>query len=621
MAEKYLKDMAKEISDYIPGNTEMKENEENVMISSDMEVGVKGINLNIEMSSSTVKIKGAREYKYPISDEAEREFQKDMLERHNGYSIYVNGQVLSFSKFFSYQDNEEAISTIKTAIDDLKDVVKTFEDDCVSFEEKSIDIQHEEDYDPEENINLVNVDNSFHAVSMTEKDNDDYEKEHQDFAERTFHELAKKTGCTENGNEASKTNENGKTFKLILFKLDAEILISISINASRDVGAMYTSFINANYPEVMCGYDADTECFTVKKYSNPDKYAPEETEEFLNLCNTAIDACIKEYETTLTKKDSADFASDVQQILAEQTEGIAEREKAVAAREEEIAVKEKEMMAREAELKQQLDALQKEKAAMQEKAEKESELLKRHEAEMQEKIKAYEERNTKDILNIQQLANQVAALQNRQNAIGQSGGNDEEIFRMKSKVQQLTSQKIALEKKLTEKITGKDKQIRDLSDTIHAKDMEIKKINSEMQDIVKNQVSEEMKKNEKKIKSLEKQVNAIGHILTSEDMIKYYEQYYEDMDIKKFHAANAETVTYNDESLEIRIRFGDMNFVDVSREAALKDQILRKLNSKFGDIKFFSKDNRIIARAYFKKNATAEDVDDLVETLASNFTK
>ena len=90
---------------------------------------------------------------------------------------------------------------------------------------------------------------------------------------------------------------------------------------------MYASFINANYPELRSAYDTDNELFTVRRYSSPDKYAPEETEEYLKMCSTAIDACVQNYKATLTKKDSSDFASDVQQILAEQTETVAEREK------------------------------------------------------------------------------------------------------------------------------------------------------------------------------------------------------------------------------------------------------------------------------------------------------
>ena len=113
---------------------------------------------------------------------------------------------------------------------------------------------------------------------------------------------------------------------------------------------MYASFINANYPELRSAYDTNNELFTVRRYSSPDKYAPEETEEYLKMCSTAIDACVQNYKATLTKKDSSDFASDVQQILAEQTETVAEREKIVASREQAMAQKEQEMLAREAEL-------------------------------------------------------------------------------------------------------------------------------------------------------------------------------------------------------------------------------------------------------------------------------
>ena len=64
-----------------------------------------------------------------------------------------------------------------------------------------------------------------------------------------------------------------------------------------------------------------------------------------------------------------------------------------------------------------------------------------------------------------------------------------------------------------------------------------------------------------------------------------------------------------------------MNYVDVTRDAALKDSILRKLNTKYSDYKFFSKDNKITGRGYFSKTSTAAEVDVLIETLAANFSK
>lgn len=621
MAEEILMGIANKIKEIIP-EAEITEAGEKVLITAEHEIGIKGISITIECSTRSIKVKGSREYKYPITDKAVEEFQEEMLSKYPGYSIYVSGQILSYSKVFTYQDELYAINEIKNNIDIIEDAVLTFENDCVNFMEKEVDNKNSsEEYNPEDNINIVNVDNSFHAVSTTEQDNSNYEEQHNNYAKKVFYDLAKRLDADVNGNEMSAVYADDTTIRCVLFPLDAEILVSVSVHATRDIGAMYASYITSNYPELMSSFDEESGLFSVRTYSSPDEYEPEGTQDLLELCITASKACVNEYKQTLEKKDSADFASDVQQILVEQTETVWEREKAVAAREEEMANKEAEMMQREEELNQKLKELEEEKKRIQNEAEEERQKMKDHEAEMEEKIKAYEDRNTKDILNIQQLANQVAALQNRQNALGKVDDKaEEEIFRMKNKVQQLTSQKIALEKKLTEKITGKDAKIRELSDVITQKDSEYKKLESNIDDRVNSRVSDEVKKTDVKIKQLEAELSKIGHILTPEEMIDYLEQY-TDAKIAKRHASNAEFVVYNDEALEIRIRFGETNYVDVTREAALKDTILRKLNTKHGDIKFFSKENKITARSYFKKNATVEEVDDLIASLSAHFTK
>ena len=621
MAEKYLLGLAEEIKKLIPGNVDIHEDDDRVNVLAEMDIGIKGVKVNIECTSSTVKVKGARTYKYPIEDASADKFQHEMIEKHPGYAIYANGQLLSFSKFFSYQSLEEALNTIRAALDTLRDAVVVFENDCVNFLEKNVE-QSNEEYNPEDNVKIVNVDNSYHAVSTTEQDNKDYEKEHEDFAKKIFKNVAKKINGTINGNEVVAFNkETGMTLRCVLFPLDAEILVSASISASKDVGAMYSAYINANYSDLINAYDAEKEMFTVRTYSIPDKYSPDDTEELLTLCKTAIADCVNEYKHTLEKKDSADFAADIQQVLAEQTEQIAERENAITAREDAMRERESELKVREAELEKQLQELAAEKEELEKTTNAERERIKEYEAEMQKKIKDYEERNVKDILNIQQLANQVASLQSRQSSIGKVDDDAvEEMRRMESKVRQLTSQKIALEKKLTEKIKNKDSKISALSDVIGKKDSEIKKIKTNIEDMVQSQVSDEVKKSSAHIEDLEKQLAEVGHILTPEDIISYYKQY-SDIEAKKFHAPNAEFVVYNDASLEVRIKIGETNYVDVSKEAAVKDQILRRLNTKYVDAKFFSKDSRIVARSYFKKNATSEEVDEIIAVLSKNFEK
>lgn len=625
MVESYVLGICEELKKVLPENTKTNETEENVVLSFCLESGVKGIDVNIELSNKIIKAKGTREYEYPISEKAANEFQYTISETYPGYAIYTTGQSFAVSKFVYYQSTSEAMDEINAILNVMKDAVSKFETQCVNFNNAKAVVEEDEygdydDYDPEENVKVIDVNNNYHVVSTTELDNDVYDESHKEFAEKTFNKIAEMFGIKRNGNEiVFKDSHSEQIVTCLLIPLDAEILIKVTVNVPRDIGMIYQTFINTSYPELRSSYNAETEEFSVKRYSTPDEYAPDETFEYIELCRTAMSECVKEYEQNLNKKESSEFISDVQQILSEQTESVSEREKAVAAREEEINKYEEQLKEKEKEFERKLQELEEEKAAMLEESEKEKRRLAEYEEEMQEKIKVYEERNTKDILNIQQLAAQLAKLQQRQSVSGMDEDAEEEIFRLKSKINQMTKQKIALEKKLTEKIDERNSKIKELSDELNKKNLDLKDVESGIEDRIKAKVAEEVKAAEEKIKGLETQLSEIGHILTPDEMLEYYKDF--DFDAKKRHAANAEFIVYNDEALEIKIRFGDVNYVDVSRVASMKDVMLRKFNSKFVNVKFFSKDDKIIARAYFKNNATVEEVDELVTSLASRFSK
>ena len=227
MAENYLIGMAEEIKSYIPGTSNIEEGDSKITINAELKTGIKGISVAIECAPNTVKIKGTQEYKYPISEESVEEFQQEMMEKYSGCNVYVSGQVFAFSKFFSYQTVEEAVKTTEEIIDAMQDAVVTFENDCVNFLEKDVEAK-EEDYNPEENVNLVHVDNAYHAVSTTMQDTEDYEEEHRKFAEKIFCDLAAEIGGTLNGNEVILADEKEKiTTDCIFLPLDAEILVSI----------------------------------------------------------------------------------------------------------------------------------------------------------------------------------------------------------------------------------------------------------------------------------------------------------------------------------------------------------------------------------------------------------
>ena len=95
MAEKFLLEMAETIKASIPGNNIQIEDQENkAVISGDMECGIKGINVSIECSTSTIKIKGAREYKYPITEASKDIFQQEMIKKYRMLSRKERDSIL-----------------------------------------------------------------------------------------------------------------------------------------------------------------------------------------------------------------------------------------------------------------------------------------------------------------------------------------------------------------------------------------------------------------------------------------------------------------------------------------------------------------------------------------------
>ena len=617
MLEEYIKIIIEAASGF--GDFRSAEKEGKMYVEGELKAGTKGMTVSMECSPSSVKIKGTREYRYEILENTTEAFQDMMQDKYPDCYCYVSGNSLTFSKYGTFRDGDEASKIVTQTLKKMAEAVSMFERRCVNFENSLDEHEEEEEYNPEDNISLVEVDNSYHAAPATASDNEAYLEDNRDFAEEEFDELCKTIGGTRDGNEIT-VKRGGCTVNAILYPLDGAIGIQLVSEVSKEVAAMYSTFFRTSYPEMFCDYTDGN--FVLEMYSYPDRYAPGETQSYFEACLKAMDACIQEYDQMLKKKDSAEFASDIQEVLSEQTKSVMEREKAVSAREEEVAAREAELEQRLAEVEEWAKNLEEENDAMKKELEEEKARIQEHEAQMQEEMKTYEERNTKDILRIQQLAKQVSTLQDRQATLGQgSGGDEAEMFRLKSRVQQLISQKASLEKALNEKITARDTKIKELKDVASEKEAELRKIEAEIDDIAKSRAAEEAQKTADELDSLHKRLDSIGHILTAAELLKHYKEY-DGLNPKKFHAPDGgQFVVYTDESLEVRIRVGSMNYVDVSKKATLKDPVLKKLNSANTDIKFFNKDDKIVARSYFPINASTEEVEDVVDKIADFFTK
>lgn len=423
------------------------------------------------------------------------------------------------------------------------------------------------------------------------------------------------------GNSFS-VKENGKFIRCTQYEDKSDLLIYVSIPLEQDVSQIYAGHVRANFPELQPGYDSKYNSFFVKGFAIPSEYTPNVAQETLDSCIAALDSCVKEFAENMKKRGSSDYAAKLQEVVKQQAELVDEREKEVHEKEREIYNLQQRLEKQRAEYENGLASLKREKEKfLKEKEAFEQDILHRRE-EMDTEIQRYKDSKTKDLLNMQQLANQISELQNRLS--NKTGGkeNSEELFRLQSKVKQVTTQRVAMEKALSERLNQKDAKILNLSDTISEKEREIAVLQKGREDIIHSSILKDRKRVKSYIQSLETKIREQGHSITADDVIGYYQKIEgEDMDIRKRIGQNATVVTYEEGSLSIRVIFEKVNIVEVSKIASIDAKKLKRLNDKYGDIKFFCREKSVVARAYFANNATLEDVDNIIEELCEKFKK
>ena len=329
----------------------------------------------------------------------------------------------------------------------------------------------------------------------------------------------------------------------------------------------------------------------------------------------------------LDKKDSEKFAMEMQNIMSEQAKKLTERENTLSEKEKEIENLKKEMESSKAELKDREEKLKEREEEFEREKEKTEEKIKKIKEEADERVKRYEEQNTKDIMNMQNLAKQISYLQDRLNVAPSSSDADteDEIARLKAKTRQLTLQKASVEKEMKNVVSERDAKIKRLSDVITEKEQDITALKKEMNTKVSAKVEKETMKSQGYVSELESKLKSIGHIITPDEIFEYYKKNEdEDAGVEEKHAANATIISFKDGELDVAIRIGDMLCsVEVSKNTVVNDKVLRKLNTKFGDIKFFISptQQQTTARAYFAPNASLDQIDSTLDRVLENFKK
>lgn len=606
-------------------------------ISGHINAGALGADLRIDILQSgdkrfNIKIKATQSYKYRVSEIDAAEWQSETNEKYsnNGYSVYFTSPTLTFVKFLPVGIDDAATtkSVITRAVAIIKKIIPDFEKRCVNFDMEN---EHKEtEYDPTK-VELKTVDDKFHATSASEEDAKAIEDEDSSYAKERFEDLAQKykAEISENkkGLPSFKFKDGETDMMAVLHSDDADIELFAIVPANDEAGAMYVSHAHSSYDDLTARYDKNSKLFTLKADVFPYKYTPTDVEDAIASLTAAAASCKAEWSDTLDKKDSEKFAMEMQNIMSEQAKKLTERENSLSEKEKEIENLKKEIESSKAELNDREEKLREREEEFEREKEKAEEKIKKIKEEAEERVKKYEEQNTKDIMNMQSLAKQISLLQDRLNAAPSSSDADteDEIARLKAKTRQLTLQKASVEKEMKNVVSERDAKIKRLSDVITEREQDIAALKKEMNTKVSAKVEKETMKSQGYVSELESKLKNIGHIITPDEIFEYYKKNEdEDAGVEEKHAANATIISFKDGELDVAIRVGEMLCsVEVSKNTVVNDKVLRKLNTKFGDIKFFISptQQQTTARAYFAPNASLDQIDSTLDRVLENFKK
>lgn len=596
------------------------------------------VSINVLQSDSdrfNVRIKATQTYQYRVSEIDAAEWQAATNEKYDGnggYSVYFTAPTLTFAKFFATSSGAfaSAKASILKAIATIKKIIPDFEKKCVDFDVESEHTQT--DYDPT-NVEFKTVDDKFHMTATSEEDIEETINEDSAYAEEKFYELAEKYGLKKEDVVETAQGLPTFTFKYddtdmaaVLHKDDGDIKLIAMTPATDETGAMYLSHSASAYPELTAKYNKERKRFTVKTDVFPYKYMPTAIDDAMAMLSACIKSCKEEWDDTLGKKDSEKFAIEMRNIMSEQAKKLTERETALSEKEKEIQNLQKEFEASKKELEEKERAFEEEKERFEKEKEKAEERIKKIQDEADGKVKKYEEQNTKDIMNMQTLAKQISLLQDKLNAAPSSSDADveDEITRLRAKTRQLTLQKASVEKEIKNITAEKDAKIKKLTDVISEKEQDIAAMKNEINTKVSAKVKKETLKSQEYVSGLEAQLKKIGHIITPDEIFEYYKKNEgDDAGVEEKHARDATIISFKEGELDVAIRVGALCSIEVSKNTAASDKVLRRLNTKFGDIKFYISptQQQTTARAYFAPNASIEQIDNTLDRVLDNFRK
>lgn len=603
-----------------------------------VDCGTKGfdgtISVNRNAALTTVTVKGTGAYNHPLrsQDSSEWLHKVSAQDGYQSYSIYYNKdkQLVNVSKSVNIPNRDATAESvgaqIKRHIDAIKEIVASFESSCVDFtteEAASAESAQAESAPMRKVSDKQSSASPEEVLAENQRRNADYTKD-------VFLSLAKEKGAQPGKDKKGRefftvpAGEN-LTLCVTLARAGNYITIAEQTPVSEDKGSMYAASARKNNKDLKAKYQNGL--FSVYAFVYPDQYRPEAVPDAISAVDAGIKKVIEEWKDTTDKLSSTNYTADMQKILEEQAAKLTEREKKITEKEGKLRQQEAALAQKHKDAEKELEASRQQLEERHKALDKKEQELEKKETESKQQAKAYEKRNTEDVMKMQRLAEQIADLQNRLDGGSAYADEDaeEEIMALKEQVRQTTIGRLAAEKTLKQQISEQDNKIASLMDTVREKDMELQKQATATADSVTAGVNEKMKEKEAYIKRMEEKLQAVGHLVTAKDLMSYFSQKLDDSaGLEEQHGKNnIAYIVFKQDGLNVRIRIGETNFVEISKNTVAPDKTLGVLNAKYSEVKFYANavQKKTFARSYFADNAEPEEIDDLVQLVSQNFQK
>ena len=302
----------------------------------------------------------------------------------------------------------------------------------------------------------------------------------------------------------------------------------------------------------------------------------------------------------------------------------------IKAKDEEISAQADDLQTREEEFQKKIQAfhvehensIQKIKDLQMKLDEREKEIDEKA-AQVEEEKQEVNKERSKYLLRMKSLTSEISKLKVHSGE-NDSGISKEKELMYKSQIESLTKSRATMEVTLKRQLDVEKKKNQDLTTLLEEKEEEIIEMKNDLHAQAKQLFAEEKAAYENEIKRLKEAADITDHDINIDSFLDHIVKKGYD-DAKILHGSKQDIVFFHvTEELEAKVIFGDIKFTDVIKKMEKRNipqKTLDGLNAQNIDIKFFARDNEVVARKMFSKKISNMDLEEQILGLTEFFSK